>query len=623
MADFDLADAYDEISAASSSHLLNITGLSLKIQLEKELGDLLRLQSKTNNELNDIPYDYNRNWNLLTKTGNYLLPKEEYEMLVDFANANEELYQHSKVSMLSGSSTVNIDKQSYLNALATERNLTVLSTLWSTWQNIFYPHKEHFFSVLHLLNDSYLVNEEESVKTYWEMLSEYDDGYQKAQDLWEKVEPLYKKMHEFVKLRICSYYGLKEDDSIPVYLLGSNFGNDWSTIADIVLPNIYLYSEVNQKLKEQSVKDVYKLAERMTEKINLGSLGKQFWKKSNFNFSFCGPYIFSYSEKKYTEIITCNKLDFTKFMDIHETAMNVALRNQDYASLARMSMRYSAVDEALQGLGSLMAIHSLPVYGLIPEDVWTNKFDEHSIRNSALLILALRVLPKLPYYLLADTWRLEELEISERNFTANWWLNRRQIQRVHGNTNNEVDFLGDSFISSNKPYLSKFLGIFLQFQLFDYYNKYYVTENGSIIDFIKQDDNFIKFIKDRPNKSWMEMLNFNYNIDKISPDALLEYFEPLEYYLEELIFEIRTTKLSAKELSTSQSDDDVTYSNTESVLFNVTQPAPAESTPFKASYEKIWILLGSGGLILCALIIFVFVRKLRKKRKTNNRRFET
>ncbi|KAF5302471.1 hypothetical protein FQR65_LT08561 [Abscondita terminalis] len=425
LADFDLIDAYDEISEASRNYLLNLTAYEVKIKMEKDLGNLLRLQSKTNNDLNDLPYEYNRKWDLLTKTGNFLLPKNEYEKLINFSNANEELSLHSRVSRSFGNSSEMLDTQGYLNALATERNATMLSNLWSSRQDIYYSKKEEFFSVLSLLNETYMINEEASVKSFWETQSEYENGYQEAHNLWTEIQPLYKTIYDFVKLRLQNHYGLSEDDdSIPVYLLGSNFGDDWSHIADIVSPQLNLYSDVNSKLKKQSVKSIYKLAEGLTHKIGLGTLGKQFWKKSNFNFSSCGPYIFSHCNKGYTEIITCDELDFTKFMEIHETAMNVVLRNQDYLSLARREMRYSAVDEALQSLGSLIAIDNLHTYGFVSREKWLSRSDEENIRGSALLMVALKVLPKLPYYLLVDTWRLNQLESSGDNITENWWMHR-------------------------------------------------------------------------------------------------------------------------------------------------------------------------------------------------------
>lgn len=60
---------------------------------------------------------------------------------------------------------------------------------------------------------------------YWEMLSDYDDGYAVAQRLWNEVQPLYDKLRAFVKKRLYTYYRYAEDNSnetdvFPVYMSG-------------------------------------------------------------------------------------------------------------------------------------------------------------------------------------------------------------------------------------------------------------------------------------------------------------------------------------------------------------------------------------------------------------------
>lgn len=123
-------------------------------------------------------------------------------------------------------------------------------------------------------------------------------------------------------------------------------------------------------------------------------------------------------------LITCQKLGWKEYLDIHEASINVGLRNQDYYSLPRREIRFSAVDEALQNLGAIIAINNLPLYDFIPKNAFSDETDTYNRKNTALLLTALRVLPKLPYYLLADSWRLDELEFSYGNFTETWWQYR-------------------------------------------------------------------------------------------------------------------------------------------------------------------------------------------------------
>lgn len=105
--------------------------------------------------------------------------------------------------------------------------------------------------------------------------------------------------------------------------------------------------------------------------------------------------------------------------------LKILLRNVDYASLPHRSLRFSAIDEALESLGSIMAVNNLPHYGILQEDAF--KVEDKATYNdrmSALLLIALRILPKLPYYLAVDTWRLEELEFPSLNITQSWWNTR-------------------------------------------------------------------------------------------------------------------------------------------------------------------------------------------------------
>lgn len=152
-------------------------------------------------------------------------------------------------------------------------------------------------------------------------------------------------------------------------------------------------------------------------------------------------------------LLTCNKVDWTGYLNAHETAIKIALNNQDYESILRLKLRYSAFDEAVTNLGTIFAIENLPRNGFLPEDTFkSDENGESKNRLSALLLVALRVFPKLAYYIGTDTWRLDELEIPG-NFTATWWDVRQKYQGVRGIDNDEPDFLGDSHIVSNKPYL--------------------------------------------------------------------------------------------------------------------------------------------------------------------------
>lgn len=92
--------------------------------------------------------------------------------------------------------------------------------------------------------------------------------------------------------------------------------------------------------------------------------------------------------------------------------MEISLRNRDYLFLSRNKLRYSPLDEALVSLMSTIAIKNLH-----KNDIVSEKVDQ----NIELLMIALNTLPKLPFYLLADKWRLDLLEDGFTNIESKWW----------------------------------------------------------------------------------------------------------------------------------------------------------------------------------------------------------
>lgn len=159
------------------------------------------------------------------------------------------------------------------------------------------------------------------MKEYWEKLVEYDDAYNKADELWIAIEPLYAKLQKFVLNRINAHYKTNYT-YIPAYLTGNllaprkisarhskiqisgtNFGEDWSNIADILMPHPQLMYDINFKLKGKSNRDAFVLAEKMTKELGLGGFGKKFWSKSYFNLNLCANKINTYCAQKYSEYV--------------------------------------------------------------------------------------------------------------------------------------------------------------------------------------------------------------------------------------------------------------------------------------------------------------------------------
>lgn len=158
---------------------------------------------------------------------------------------------------------------------------------------------------------------------------------------------------------------------------------------------------------------------------------------------------------------------------------------------------------------------------------------------------------------------------------------------------------------------------------------------------------FRTFIKDRPNFKWPELLNFHYGLSDISSAALLDYFRPLEEYLDNAPLnqvkistteKPRTTKSPTKKptkapiinknnteldmLSSNETQNDQNFKPDESqVSLNTTN---VKSSTNKSSFEKMYVFFGVIGGILGIIAVVMIVRRLKRKPrpKPANRRFE-
>lgn len=236
--------------------------------------------------------------------------------------------------------------------------------------------------------------------------------------------------------------------------------------------------------------------------MGLKEFGSKFWSSSSFNDDSCENEFYSYCDQEYSEyvlllfsicnnvfwvicafrVVTCSKLNWKRYLDIHETAMEIALINQDYSWYVFNDLRYSIFDEAVKCLSTIYAVETFP---------HIDKPDVTDLKMRNLLLVALRLLPRLQFYLAADTWRLNELQQPSQNEGETWENTRREIGMIRGVDQEEFDFLDDLRMTSNKPYLSKFLGTFLQFQILAFYASYGIPENGTVFDVIVEDSTFL------------------------------------------------------------------------------------------------------------------------------------
>lgn len=148
------------------------------------------------------------------------------------------------------------------------------------------PHVRHLFNeYVDLSNEAARLNNFTNTGDYW--LDDYEQPNIKDQieALLNQLKPLYVQIHAYVRYQLRKKYGdeiIGEKGLIPAHLLGNMWAQQWSNIADVVLPahkeNDDLTGELNRQ--NYTVEKIFRTAEDFFKSINLTEMPKTFWERS-------------------------------------------------------------------------------------------------------------------------------------------------------------------------------------------------------------------------------------------------------------------------------------------------------------------------------------------------------
>ncbi|XP_066245295.1 angiotensin-converting enzyme-like isoform X2 [Euwallacea similis] len=523
-----------------------------------------------------------------------------------------------------------IGQVDYYSTLNNERNFDSLKSTWQSWQKIF--KSDNFRSNLELIKEAATLNEFESVQDYWEGLVDFSGAYQQAAEFWEEILPFYKKLQAFIRTRLFKFYNIENHrEDIPSFLLGGDLGTDWSNIADVVLPHPQLHYDAQSYLQYKDTKAVYEYSENIVINLGLNGMTEKFWSNSNFNSMHCKSHLFEFCHSAYTEVFDCNKTSWSRYLDAHEATLKVAINDLDYMSLPRYHLRHCSIDDAVAKLGSILAVESLDYHGIASVEA-----GDESVKMTKLLLVALRIMPRLAYSLMADKWRIEVLEHNSSDIADLWWKFRKEYMGVEGVDNVELEFLEDQKILSNQPYLSEFFGTLIAFQLMSYYVERSSTLQNIAMEF-GQDETFQNLVQSRHTTDWPYLLTTYYGLD-LSSSELLKYFEPLERYFETVPLEQAAIVTTTTTTTTSSTTTTVTTVAPSIIRFEInldkvvndepkinasTKNLKGDKTQLGDDHSAMYLGVGIVVVLSCVLAAAFTYKKMKRETTPNNRRFHT
>ncbi|XP_044583140.1 angiotensin-converting enzyme-like [Cotesia glomerata] len=478
----------------------------------------------------DIEYKLN----LVSKPGDALLEPQDWTSFISFVSEAELIRLSGNYTSGSNNSLRKKAEDSLVRNASAEDKLKA----WRSWHETLQPLTTKLSNNLQLVQKAAIANGANDVTEYWEILNEYKNGYNEAKDKWSEISFLYDKIVKFVKTRLTlRYKDLIKGEGIPAHLLGTLQGYDWTPLTMDIVPHPDFIFEIRKNLWQKNLigKNLYKSASRLAS-ITLKHVPEaQFFDKSNFQGQ-CPSHLVNFCRQGRLRVNTCSEPSISNYLSAHKNIAKVLIHQMSEESMPIVNgaNRYSALEEGVSELFGILASSQawLTTLNLINE---TDKTEEAHLVS--IMMTALDVLPRMAYYFTADQWRIDVIKnntFDPENLMSSWWKYRLDYEHVvPGSSENLPTFLDDSFITSNRPYLSKFMGTIIGFQIYEYLME--STEvRSEKLEKIPINHNFIKMIQHGSAENWNQAMKSYLQLYDVSVDSLLSYFSPLEQYLDEL-----------------------------------------------------------------------------------------
>jgi peptidyl-dipeptidase A len=437
------------------------------------------------------------------------------------------------------------------NIMAESKDPAVLLEAWKGWREIAKPMRPLFEREVELANQGAQDLGYADLSELWR--SQYDmepEAFSAELDrLWAQIKPLYDSLHCYVRGELNEQYGddvAPKTGPIPAHLLGNMWAQQWGTIYNSVAPKDadpgYNVTELLAQNGYDETKMV-KQAEGFFTSLGFGALPETFWTRSMFvqpqdRDVVCHASAWDLDDQDDLRIKMCIQKNAEDFSVIHhELGHNFyqrAYKNQPFI------FKNSANDGFHEAIGDTIALSITPKYlqkiGLL------ETVPDASKDIGLLLKQALDKIAFMPFGLMIDQWRWQVFNgtIKPEQYNQAWWDLREKYQGVKApieRTEADFDPGAKYHVPGNIPYTRYFLAHVLQFQfhkaLCDIAGDTGPVHRCSIYGNKEAGAKLNEMLEMGASKPWPEALSVVTGSDKMDAKAVLDYFAPLQVWLDE------------------------------------------------------------------------------------------
>ncbi|BFZ21052.1 hypothetical protein BsWGS_24091 [Bradybaena similaris] len=383
----------------------------------------------------------------------------------------------------------------------------------------------------------------------WLSNYESDNFVAEVNTLFNKVLPLYKQLHAFVRRRLQDEYGkgvFPSTGHIPEHLLGELAIVKWDYIYSIVAPfkDKALFDVTPEMVRQNyTALRMFKTAEQFFTSLGFSQLSPKFWNTTRMTqadkFITCGPFALDLYDGNDFRIQMCTKINQLDFSTVHHEMGHIfyfmSYKNQPiiYREGANEAFQ-EAVGDTI-GLSFQTPAHQKQL-GLIDEIPTDNETELNFLMNMALHTVAY-----LPFSYIMDLWRWSVFNgtITPENYNKEWWRLTCELQGVSPpvpRSEDNFDPAALAHLSEGNTYVRYFLANILNFQFYKALcsraNHKGPLHRCDIYGNAKAAKNFRKMLEQGSSKHWREVLEEFTGSRTIDVNPILEYFKPLTEFLE-------------------------------------------------------------------------------------------
>ncbi|XP_055372267.1 angiotensin-converting enzyme-like [Condylostylus longicornis] len=495
----------------------------------------------------------------LSKLGYNALPENEYNQLLSAISRMQTNYAKVKVCEYNNPDNCGLSLEPDIEyKVRKSRDPEELKYYWKTfYDKAGTPVKNDFLKYIEISRKAAKLNNFTSMAEDW--IDEYEDeDFEKnLEEAYNSILPLYKQIHAYVRYRLRKYYGaeiVSDKGNLPIHILGNLWGQTWHPIIDLLTPYPDKpFFDVTDELIEQGYTPVkiFEMGDDFFQSINMKKLPDGFWEKSVLEKPSDGRNI----------ICHASAWDFFKIDDVRIkqcTKVNMEHLYIAHHELGHIQyyLQYQYQPEPFRGapnpgfheaVGDVIALSVSTPKHLTKIGLLKNfKYDEES-RINELFVTALKKVVFLPFAYTLDKYRYAVFrnEVHENELNCEFWKMRSKFGGIEPpveRSENDFDPTAKYHLDADVEYLRYFAAHIFQFQfhktLCEKSGQYVkgdselTLDNCDIYGSKEAGNAFKSMLELGASKHWKDALEIMSGERSMTASAILEYFEPLQKWLE-------------------------------------------------------------------------------------------